>query len=275
MTLRADFLLSTLRHRGVTWARLPCTLQWTETDSEVCAYLKSVFPNFDAEGQLASLEMKEDIVQWQLQSMSQEAMSAAVVVGMSKRAIADDHDSISQKRVTAAFVYGKDAQDASSGPGLPVPVDISGLVPPPRASFEDRPTRTINPTPLETIEEEPAREEDSHTGSTKPALFEKSAETLARWIEGMSDEEEQAETEKTSKTKKRNAQRRKAKARASEATSTEGHAYNSERKEAEDIIEQLLRGMKILIQRKGGGGVISSGSFSLTIEIQVPRIGIS
>lgn len=216
-------------HRGVTWVRLPFTPQWTETDSEVCAYLKSVYRHFDAEGQLVVFEMKEDAAEWQLQSMSQEEMSAAVVVGMFGRATADDHGSIPQKRITAAFVFGKDEQAAASGLG-PMPVDISGLVPPPRPSAEANPTGIIAPAPLDTIEEESASTKPKSAIKKERPKFKESAETLARWIEGMSTPEEEVEMDKQSKTNKRNNQRRKAKARASEAAREEGLTDNSEGK---------------------------------------------
>lgn len=185
-------------------------------DSQVCAFLKTVDPTFNAEEQLENLEMKEDIAEWWLQNTRQEAASAlAGAARMVERENADDHDSIPHKRITAAFVFGQDVQDTSTNAGLPAPVDITGLLPPARPSPEDSPTGTIMPDPLDTIEEEPSETEES-------------AETLARRIEGLATTEKQIELEKKSKTKKRNAERKKAKARANEAARAEGLAGSSE-----------------------------------------------
>lgn len=208
-------------------------------DSEVCAYFKSVVPDFDAEAQLANFEMKEDVAEWLFRNTRQEAISAAVAIGMSERAIADGHHSIPHKGITATFVFGQDAQDSPASSGLPAPVDISGLLPPPHPSPGGSSTGTIRyrPAPLDTIEEEPAKIEDSPTGNITPppsntikdkaAKTEVSAQALARWIEGL---EEQLKPERQSKTKKRNTQRRKAKAKANEAATVEGVAGNSESK---------------------------------------------
>ena len=193
---------------------LPYTPQWTEMDSQVCAFLKTVDPSFDAEEQLENLEMKEDIAEWWLQKTRQEAVSAAAgAVLMVERESADDHATIPHKRITAAFVFGQDAQDTSTNSGV-ASVDISGLLPSTPPGPEDRPTGTIAPARLDTIEEEPAE-------------IEESAETLARRIEGMTTTEEQISLEKLSQTQKRNAQRRRAKARVNEAARAESLASSS------------------------------------------------
>ena len=183
-------------------------------DSQVCAFLKTVDPTFNAEEQLENLEMKEDIAEWWLQNTRQEAASAAGATWMVERGTADDHHSVPRRRITAAFVFGQDAQDTSTNAGLPAPVDISGLVPPARPSLEDSPIGTITPARLDTVEEESAENEES-------------AETLARRIKGTSTTEEPVHLEKKSKTQKRNTQRRKAKARANEAARAEGLAGSS------------------------------------------------
>lgn len=190
--------------------RLPCTPQWTEVDSEVCAFLSTRDPNFDAEEQLANLEMREDIDELWLQNARQEA--ARMVEGEN----ADDHLSMSHTRVTAAFVFGvtQNAQDVPANSDLPAPVNISGLLPPPRPSPEDSPADSVSPAPLDTIEEE-------------PAVSEESVETLARRIEGMATTEG-TKVEKKSKTKKRNTQRKKAKARANEAAKAKTLADDGE-----------------------------------------------
>ena len=186
-------------------------------DSQVCAFLKTVDPFFkNAEEQLENLEMKEDVAEWWLQNTRQEAASAATVgVRTVEGQTGDEHDAIPHKRITAALVFGQDAQDNFTNSGLPAPVDISGLIPPARPSPEDSPTGTFTPAPLDTVDEEPAETEES-------------AETLAWRIEGMTTSEKQVELEKKSKTKKRNTERRKAKARANEAARAEGSANSSE-----------------------------------------------
>lgn len=197
LTLRARFLLSTLSHRGFQWSALPCTSHWSEVDSEVCAFLKLKDPRWEAEEALEVLEMEEEFAKWRLEHARRERN-------------AGDHKLVpSTDRTTVAnFGDQEDSREYLVGYETPAPVDITGLIPPPRA--KDSPTGH-SPNPLSTIEEEPEETEET-------------AEKLSLRIEDLNTTDEQTKAQKMSKTQKRNIQRKRAKARASEAAKAEGLA---------------------------------------------------
>lgn len=172
-------------------------------DSEVCAFLKMRVPSYEAEKALEILEMGNEIAEWRLENARRESS-------------ADDQESIANKDPNTAvgFRDQEETQQNLVDYELPGPVNITGLIPPPRPRAEDSRT-DLSPDSLSTIEEEPEETEET-------------AETLARRIEDLNTTEEQTKVEKMSKTKRRNLQRRKAKARASEAAKAKGLAGDDE-----------------------------------------------
>ncbi len=208
LTLHARFLLSTLSHRGFRWSRLPCTPEWTEVDSEVCAFLKTQDRKFDDEIELEILEMKEEIGEWRLEHARREAIEAA---RMAEEDDANDRSISRPHPVTAVgFVNPAHVRGSPANYGLPAPVDVTGLLPPPRPHAEDSPTGSLSCVALNAIDEECAERIET----------EETAEAIALRING-SNAEENKKVDKRLKNKERNIQRKKARARAKETTNQE------------------------------------------------------
>ena len=183
----AEFLLATLSHQKLEWEELPSILGWTETDAEVCSFLKTRDRTFDAERQLKILDNEKLLRDWQLEYERRE---------MNENILAtNDPKSVSRTRYPIA-----------------VPVDVSGLLPPTlpppydnllRAHSNDSSDHTISPDPIDRVESLSETNE--------------SAEAIARRIENMNISEKTVKTEKLSKAKIRDIRRKKAKDRAKEA----------------------------------------------------------
>lgn len=131
LTLRAEFLLFTLSHRGFQWMRMPCTPQWTEMDSEICAVLNLKDRSFDAERQLGILEMKDEIDEWRLEEAKRKAEEALRVLA------------------------GENTDD------LPALVDVTGLIPRLRPFAKDSPVGRLSPELMDTIVEESEETEET------------------------------------------------------------------------------------------------------------------
>lgn len=147
--------------------------------------------------------MDDEISEWYLEHARREAEDALVIP---EGIDAATHDSTSQTRATAAGGLG--GIQGNPADNLPSPVDITGLIPPPRQRDKDNPQ-----DPLPSISLTPIEEESSETEET--------AEAIATRINDMNTTEEKPKVEKRSKTKARNIQRRRAKARSNEAARAE------------------------------------------------------
>ena len=177
-------------------------------DSEVCAFLKTQDRKFDDKKELEFLEMTEEMDEWRLEHARREAIDSA---RLAEEDDADDRLLLRPHPVTTVrYVVPGDAREKNFHYDLPAPVDVSGLLPPPRPHTEDSPTDALSPVPLNSVEEESAE-------TTEP---EETAEAIALRINSISVEEEQ-KVDKRSKNKKRNLQRKKARARAKETPKTE------------------------------------------------------
>ena len=186
-TLLAEFLLATLSHQKLEWEELPSILGWTETDAEVCSFLKTRDRTFDAERQLKILDNENKLSAWQLEYERREMAILATDN--------PDPDPVSDTRYPIA-----------------VPVDVSGLLPPTlrlpyntlyRPHSSDSSDRTISPDPVDRVE--------------SLSEIDESAEAIARRIENVSITGKPVKAEKLSKAKIRDLRRKKAKERAKEA----------------------------------------------------------
>ena len=187
----AEFLLATLSHQKLEWEELPSILGWTETDAEVCSFLKSRDRTFDAELQLKILDNEKQLREWQLEYERREMNESILAT--------DNPGRVSRTRHPIA-----------------VPVDVSGLLPPllpppyntlHRPHSNDSSDRTISPDPIDRVESLSETNE--------------SAEAIAHRIENMNITGKPAKPEKLSKAKIRDIRRKKAKDRAKEAADAE------------------------------------------------------
>ena len=192
--VRALYLIATLSHRGFDWPGIPCRSQWSEIDSEVCAFLRSQDRKFAAEKQLELLEMEEDFEKWHLENARRVAEEASGIA----ESHTEDSDLTPDVRSAASNVRDQ----------FPGPVDITDLTPPPRSECIESPTDALS-----TISEGSGEEEDSESEE----LPQETPETIAERINMVDTIDQKPKTAKKSKTKIRNAQRKKAKARAKEA----------------------------------------------------------
>ena len=207
MTWHADFLVSTMRHRGFTWRRMPHRSQWSEADAEICACLNSQDGRLDAKTQLELLEMENEITAWHTEyERRRSGKATSTIQGVN----ADDYSSTHHGRLPTGVRFGDQGAMGidTIHENLADPVDVSGLIPPPLPHAEDSATRSLSPVSSSTLEDDPLEPEET-------------AEAIALRINSMSITEEKPKVEKKSKTAKRNLERKKAKARAKEAAKEE------------------------------------------------------
>lgn len=152
-------------------------------DTEVCSFLSTQDPSFDANRQLEVLEMEGEVAEWRLELARREAHEVARRLGVSHTS--SDYD-------------------------LPAPVNVTGLLPRPfpRPRAKDSPTDRLSPVPMDTIEEE----------STEP---EETAEDITLRTNSTNTTEEHTKVERRPKTMIRNIERRKAKLRTRAAAKAE------------------------------------------------------
>ena len=189
----AEFLLATLSHQKLEWEELPSILGWTETDAEVCSFLKTRDRTFDAEQQLQILDNEKKLNAWQLE--------------YERREMNEDGDMLAAKNPGPV---------SRTRYPIAVPVDVSGLLPPLlpppyntlfRPHSNDSSPRTLLPDPIDEID--------------LSSEINESAEAIARRIENMSIAGKPVKPEKLSKAKARDMRRKKAKERAKEGGEAE------------------------------------------------------
>lgn len=144
-------------------------------DSEVCAILRTKDRTFDVQKQLEILEMKDEIGEWRLEHARREA------------------DQAIRTHPTAEVGFGGQ-EEVPGNPAsydVPAPVDVSGLLPPPRLRAKNSTMEQLRPIRLESTNEEAEGVEET-------------AEAIALRIDSMDSTERQAKPEKKSKTRLRN-----------------------------------------------------------------------
>lgn len=224
--MRAEFLLASLSHQGLEWEELPSTLGWSETDAEVCSFLKTRDRTFDAQRQLKILENDKKITQWQEDYERRQMNKDEDMLATNN---ADDDGAIPRTRLNIAIAIPGDQLGNQQPWGrypIAIPVDVSGLLPPMRPHSYDTPDRppsydtpdrppldnstdrAISPDTVDRVENRVEALSDTH----------ESAEAIAQRIENMSITKNPVKKGKLSKAKIRDMRRKKAKDRAKEAS---------------------------------------------------------
>ena len=218
--MRAEFLLASLSHQGLEWEDLSSTLGWSETDAEVCSFLKTRDRTFDAQRKLKILENDKKITEWQ-EDYGRRQMNKDE--DMLARNNADDDDAIPRIRLNIAIaIPGDELRNQQPWGRYPIaiPVDVSGLLPPMRPHSYDTPDRppsdnssdrTISADTVDRVENRAEALSDTH----------ESAEAIAQRIENMTITKNPVKKGKLSKAKIRDMRRKKAKDRAKEAGDAE------------------------------------------------------
>ena len=139
---------------------MPSSSQWTDTDAEVCGFLKVNSRKFDAESEFRILECEREVAEWRLEHARKQAFIATT--SKVSGDVADDHDP--DTHPTTADNEKNDEQILTTNNFL-APIDISGLLPPPRV--KEGSTSQSSAAPMESIKEESEDTEETAKGKVE------------------------------------------------------------------------------------------------------------